>query len=289
MLGILFALGALLFWAFGDFYIQKTTRKIGIWKSLFFIALIGTLAIYPFVTGDIMVALQDPRQLLIVTLASLAMFFAALFDFEALKEGKFAIIEPILGIELPFTVALSVFFLQEQLSLPQISFIIAVFVGIVLAVTIHHKHLHYHKRILEKGVILAGLGALGMGLTNFLTGVAAQEVSPLVAYWFICLETLLLCLVYLIWTKEAQTLISDFKKHTKLIISESILDNLAWICFAYAVIYIPISIATTISESYIALSVLLGLFINREKLKKHQKVGVALAVLGVILLAAITP
>ena len=38
------------------------------------------------------------------------------FDFEALKEGKFAVIEPILGIELPITVALSLFILKENIS-----------------------------------------------------------------------------------------------------------------------------------------------------------------------------
>lgn len=288
MLGILFAIGALLCWAFGDFYIQRTSRKIGIWKSLFFIALIGTLALSPFIADELSAAFNNPRQLIIMTLAGVVMFFAALFDFEALKQGKFAIIEPILGIELPLTVALSVVFLQEQLSVQQVILIGIVFIGLILAVTINTKHLQYHKRILEKGVILAGLGAIGMGLTNFLAGVASQEVSPLMAYWFISLEILILCLVYLISTKQISTLIQDYKKHTALILRESILDNLAWILYMYAVIYIPIAIATTISESYIALGVLLGLVVNKEKLRKHQVVGVVLTVLGVILLATIS-
>lgn len=289
MLGILFALGALVCWAFGDFYIQRTSRRIGIWKSLFFIALIGALGLYPFIAGDLAATLSNPGQLLIMTLASVVMFFAALFDFEALKEGKFAIIEPILGIELPLTVALSMVLLQERLSLQQALLIAVVFIGLVLAVTIHTKHLRYHKRILEKGVILAGLGAIGMGLTNFLAGVASQEVSPLMAYWFICVETVIFCCVYLVSTKQIATLVPDFKKYTRLILSEGILDNLAWVFYMYAVLYIPISIAITISESYIALGVILGLFVNKEKIKQHQKLGVVLAVIGVILLASITP
>lgn len=288
MLGILFALGALVCWAFGDFYIQRTARKIGIWKSLFFISLIGAFGLYPFIADDLVATLSNPGQLLIMTLASVVMFFAALFDFEALKQGKFAIIEPILGIELPMTVALSMVFLREQLSVQQLLLIVMVFIGLVLAVTIHRKHLQYHRRILEKGVILAGLGAIGMGLTNFLAGVAAQEVSPLMAYWFICLEVLIFCLIYLICTKQIATLMPDFKRYTGLILKEGILDNLAWVCFMYAVLYIPISIAITISESYIALGVLLGLVVNKERLKPHQKLGVALTVMGVILLAAIT-
>ena len=289
MLGILFAIGALLCWAFGDFYIQRTSRKIGIWKSLFFIALIGTLGIYPFIADDLVATLNNPGQLIIMTLAGVVMFFAALFDFEALKQGKFAIIEPILGIELPLTVALSIVLWEEKLSLQQVFLIGIVFLGLILAVTINTKHLQYHRRILEKGVILAGLGAIGMGLTNFLAGVASQKVSPLMAYWFISLEIMIFCLIYILATKQLGTLIPDFKKHTSIILGEGILDNLAWIFFMSAVMYIPISIATTISESYIALAVFLGLVINKEKLKKHQKIGVALTVIGVIILAAITP
>lgn len=73
------------------------------------------------------------------------------------------------------------------------------------------------------------------------------------------------------------------------IIGQSILDNTAWVAFAFATIFIPISIATTISESYIALAVFLGIFINREKLRPHQMIGVVLALVGVIALSALTP
>ena len=51
----------------------------------------------------------------------------------------------------------------------------------------------------------------------------------------------------------------------------SFIDNLAWVAFAYATLYVPIAIATGISESYIALAAALGIIINKEKLKKHWK------------------
>lgn len=67
-----------------------------------------------------------------------------------------------------------------------------------------------------------------------------------------------------------------------------ILDNVAWTAYGFAMIYIPIAIATTISESYVALSVMLGIFVNREKIEKHQIIGIVLAILGVILLSSTT-
>jgi drug/metabolite transporter (DMT)-like permease len=79
--------------------------------------------------------------------------------------------------------------------------------------------------------------------------------------------------------------LSDLKNHPKLIIGQSILDNTAWVAFAVSTTHVPIAIATAISESYIALAVFLGLFLNHEKLRPHQMAGVALAVVGVIALS----
>jgi drug/metabolite transporter (DMT)-like permease len=50
----------------------------------------------------------------------------------------------------------------------------------------------------------------------------------------------------------------------------SLFTNIAWISYSLSTVYIPIGIATSISESYIAFASLLGIIINKEKLKKHQ-------------------
>ena len=210
--------------------------------------------------------------------------FAALFDFEALRQGKIAIVEPILGFELPITVGLSLALAGESLSALQLLLIAVVFVGIMLSVTAHHSHLHY-KRIIEKGVIFAGIGAVGMGLINFLVGVASQEISPLLTVWFVHSLVAIFCLVYMLYKGICKELLTDFLKNPKIIAGQSLLDNMAWITYAKSTTYIPIAVATTISESYIALAVLLGLFLNNEKLSKHQIVGVAIATVGVIVLS----
>ncbi|MDI6821251.1 MAG: hypothetical protein QMD65_03755 [Patescibacteria group bacterium] len=51
--------------------------------------------------------------------------------------------------------------------------------------------------------------------------------------------------------------------------------------------FLAISIATTISENYIALTVLLGVFINKEKLQRHQFFGIAIAIISVLVLSYI--
>lgn len=288
MLGVLFALGALFCWAFGDFFIQKTSRIIGIWKALFFITASGAIGLFPFVQNDLGLLFSVSNGLLFLGITSIVVLFTSLFDFEALKEGKFAIIEPILGIELPITIGLSIFLRNEHPTTAQAALMFAVFIGILLAVTVHYTRLFYHRRLIEKGALLAGLGAIGMGLTNFLFGVGSQDLSPLLTVWFVHLVLTVIILIYLIGSGEITTLFRDLKKHPRLIAAQSILDNAAWIFYGFATTLIPISLATTISESYIAIAVLLGVFLNKEKMQHHQKAGVALTVVGVILLSTIT-
>lgn len=281
--GIIFALISLVSWGFGDFFIQRATRLIGSWKALFFIGIVGFVGLFPFVRNEL--SSLDRADLLLLGLLGIVVVFTALFDFEALRQGKIAIVEPIIGLELPITIGLSMVLAGEVLSRVQLLLMSIVFIGIILSITPRHSHLRYHKRIFERGVILAGVGAIGMALTNFLVGVSSQGISPVLAIWFAHSILALVCGIYIISRGQFKSLASDFRNYPKTIIGQSILDNMAWVSFAAATTYLPIAVATTISESYIALAVLLGLFISREKIKPHQVMGVALATIGVVALS----
>jgi len=288
MQGILFALGAMISWTFGDFLIQKTVRKVGSMKALMYIGIVALIVLCPFIYKEIPALFSSSRDLIILSLGGFIMFSAALFDFEALRRGKFSIVEPLYGLEVPVSLGLSIGIWGEYLSLVQMILIGIIFIGIVLAITIHHTHLHYHKRIFERGVVLAIMGAIGMGLGNFIVGVASQTISPLISIWFIHGSLGIFCLFYLFFRKQLNGGLKEIKENIKIIAGQSILDNVAWIFFAFSTTYLPISIAVGITESYIAFGALLGVFLNKEKLKWHQYVGVAITCVAVIILATIS-
>ena len=83
-------------------------------------------------------------------------------------------------------------------------------------------------------------------------------------------------------------MISDFKSNFKLVFTMSVADNLAWIAFVFAMSLAPIGIVVALSESYIIISVMLGLVVSGEKLQLHQKIGLVFALVGAIILAVIT-
>ena len=107
--------------------------------------------------------------------------------------------------------------------------------------------------------------------------------------WFTDTFIVSILAIYLTRTSRWREVWRDWRKSKKLILGVSILDNLAWLVFSYSMVLIPIAIATGISESYIALAAILGLVFNKEKLKKHQWYGLALALLAVIVIAFTIP
>ena len=262
--GIIFSFIALFAWGLADFFIQKTVRQIGIWKALFFIFILLSLGIFFFIHKELRVVISQSGNLYLLILLAVVTVVFALFYLSALKQGKIAVVDPLTGLELPLTVGLSVVLAGEHLSLPQVILIALTFFGIIFVVAKEKKHLDVRRWVLEKGAILAGIGAIGMALTNFLTGISSQQTSPLLTIWFTHTSFVIVAGVYLIFSGEFKNLLDDFRKNSKIIFIQSALDNIGWVAFAFAMTYISISIATTISESFISLSVLLFLFIGAQ-------------------------
>lgn len=285
-MGLLFAFTAIISWGLGDFLIQKNARKFGDWIALFFVTIIGAILLLPFVWSDIPSLFTHTNNLLFLLGTSVVLLIAGLLDFEALRRGKISVIEPIYAFEVPVTVGLSIFVLHEQLTTMQTMMVILLMIGIFLISTKtfgHFKNLHA-----ERGVFLAIGATIGMGIINFLFGIGAREISPLAINWFTSAFLAIICLLYIIGTNNVRALTADWRGNKKLVSVTGVFDNLAWVAYAYAAIYMPIAIATSLTESYIALAAMLGLIYNKEKLRTHQYVGLIVCVVAAIILAFIT-
>ncbi|MFZ2886817.1 MAG: EamA family transporter [Minisyncoccia bacterium] len=284
-LGLLFAFIALLGWGFGDFFIQKTTRIMGVYKTLFCICAGAAIVLFPFVYDEL--HNYSSREYQALAILSGIIFIYALALFEAFRRGKLSVVEAVVAFELPLTVCLGVFIGGEALSLKQFILIVIIFIGIALAASARLDHLHIHKRIFEKGVLLALAGAFLSALTNFYIGTYSQSMSPLFVIWATHSMLAILCAVYILLRDDFGSLWRIIKAHPGPVIAQSVLDNAAWIGYAFATSMIPISLTVAISESYIALAALLGYFIGRERLGTHQIVGALIAIGGAITLAVV--
>ena len=282
--GILFALFTLFLWGGGDFLIQRTTRQIGNWETVFLIGLFGTILLTPFVYQDVVRYLSAASIIVVLAVASIFGLVASLFDFESLKKGKIAAVEPILALEIPTVAVLSLIFLKEVLSLLELFLIAVIIIGLVLVSLREHNFKLLRSKGLEKGVILMTIAAILMGGTAFFVGYGSRITNPLFVNWFVAIIATVFMAAYLFFKGTLPRLVKNVLKSPKLVFTTCLFDNLAWISFAAAVLFIPITIAMTLSENFIAVAVLLGLIVNREMLRLHQKIGFVLALAGTVVL-----
>jgi drug/metabolite transporter (DMT)-like permease len=280
-IGIIFAFGAMLFWGIGDFFIQKSTRKVGDVEALFFIGLFGSIVLFPFIIKDIPFLFQSRSTFFVFLILAAINLVASLLNLEAYRIGKLAVIDSVIEIELLVTMLLAVIIAGEIISVWQLVFCLALFVGIVLVGYSGKAKIN----LLEKGVIIALLAAIGLGTVNFLIGTLVLKSSPLFVIWFVWFMSTIPCFIYAVKKNGFAKLSSDIKGSYRLLLAEGFFDTVAWVSFAFAMVSLPIAIATAITESYPAVAVLLGIFINREVIKKHQVIGIILALGCTILLS----
>jgi drug/metabolite transporter (DMT)-like permease len=277
---ILFALGAMLCWGIGDFLIQCTARKIGDIEALAWIGIIGSVVLLPFVIPQLHL-LSNTSGLLLLLLLGVVTFIAAIFDLEALKIGKISVVDMVITLELPMTIVLGVLFMHDTISLWQFIIILFAFWGVSL-ISVEPKQWRFK---LEKGVWLALAAAFVMAFVNFLTAHNAQTVSPLLAIWVPWVVFTIICLAVMARREEFHSFSAHVKQYTVLIVCMGIFDTAAWLSYAYATRAGELSIVTAITESYPAVAVLLGVWINRERIHSYQWLGVAIALIASVLLA----
>jgi drug/metabolite transporter (DMT)-like permease len=276
--GIYFAFGAFLLWGFGDFLIQKTIRKIGTVFTLAWIGLFGSIILLPFVWNDLHM-IKGSNLILIIGLGIIT-FIGGLLNFKALKEGKLSVVEIVLEIELPITIVLGIFFLGEYLNLFQGFLVLLILIGILLTSS---KDLKLRFKI-EKGVILGLLTGIFMAFTNLFTSVSSKTITPFIAIWGPWVVFTILTFILIFFINE-KGFFKSMKKHYKFIIPTSIIDTTAWVCYAIALKSMAVSITTAITESYPVIALMLGVFINKEKIKKHQLLGAGISLVACIILA----
>jgi drug/metabolite transporter (DMT)-like permease len=282
--GLLCAFIALFGWGFGDFFLQKVTRMLDAHKALFCTCVVGATALLPFVWRELpSYGMGEYRAVAILGGLGLV---GALALLTAFRHGKLSVVESTVAFEVPLAVALGVLIGGEILAPLQLALFAVVCVGVLLAAAARIDHLHYHKRIFEKGVVLALVSAIVAALVDFSIGVYAQNISPLFLMWGMSTIMATLCGTYMWAMGEFRAFWRTARQHPRLILTMSAFDNAGWIGYAYAVSMMPVSLTMSIAGSYIAFAALLGFFLNREKMSRHQLVGASIAFVGVTLLAA---
>jgi len=247
--------------------------------------IIGSIILIPFILPEFSL-LDSKRNIAILSLLGIITFLAALFDFEALKKGKLSVIQVIIELELPLTVLIGFGLFKEYFTLLQGLLIIPILFGIVLMTISDSKKLKINlKKGIEKGAILAVLSALGMALINSITAYSSRSISPMMAIWFPWVIFTFVCMFIILFRGDFRETIKNAYKFKRIIIPMAILDTAAWIFYSHALSGYNMGIITAITESYPVIGIILGMTINKEKVKGYQFIGGIITLISSIILA----
>jgi drug/metabolite transporter (DMT)-like permease len=277
-LSVLFAFCAMLCWGIGDFLIQKSVRKTGNIACHAFIGVIGTIILFPFIIKDLNIIFTNGNWIILAFSGVLA-FLVGLINFKAFKEGKLAIVDVLLEIELPIAVILGVLVFKEKININQYLLMGAVLIGLILIAFRSGKYKF------ERGAVLALIAGIGLGLVDFVIAHVSKDISPLIAIWSAWFVIALSALAYIIKEGKINKLKKDFINYKALIISMSIIDTFAWLFYAFALSEGSLSLTTAITEAYPVIALFLGVWINKESIQKHQYLGIIITLIAVITLA----
>lgn len=286
-IGIALAFVAMLCWGFGDFLIQKSTRRLGDIETMFIITAFGGLVLLPFVwRGILPLFYSNIGGVKLLLLASSVLLFAGMLEFESVRRGKLSVIEPVWSLEIVSAAFLAFFLLGERISILQMILVAALMAGLIFTAL---RNRHAAKSfILEKGVLIALFAGLSMGAAGFFLGWAGRATDPIMTNFFSDVFLAVCTGLYLAYQGRFSRIFKDLKSSYPMLLPMSIADKVAWLAYVFSMSLIPIAIATGLSESYIIIVVLLGLFVNKEKLHPHQKIGLVVALAAAIILASVT-
>ncbi|TSC57964.1 MAG: Uncharacterized protein Greene041679_206 [Parcubacteria group bacterium Greene0416_79] len=197
----------------------------------------------PFVYDDLpaLFAEGEARNLAVLVVGALVLFVATLLNFEALRVGKLSVVEPIWSLEIVAAATAAFFVLGETLAFREFTLIVYLMLGLFL-VSFRGK-IFSHRHFLERGVWLALLGAVSMGLANFFVGWGARLTDALVMNFTFHVVIAALSGAYLLLLGRFRRAFRDLLAYRASLIPMIITDNAAWVAYAFAMALIPIGIA----------------------------------------------
>lgn len=276
-MGVIFGLLAALGWGSGDFLISRATRRLGPTQAMFYIQLVGIVAMAALLLARRDVPPADPRAWAIGIAANLFNLGGTLLLYRAFAVGTLAIVSPIAASFAVITIPLALLAGERPgpLSLAGSALVVA---GVVVVSRGHGAAAGPPRGVPE------AIGAAGcIGFYFWLVG----QATPLLGIaWPVMIGRVLLMLValaLLLARRERPAALSGQLWLTVAV--ASLLDTGAFLAYNLGVASGYVSIVSALASIFSAVTVLLAWVFLRERLYASQWAGVAGLLVGVLLVS----
>jgi drug/metabolite transporter (DMT)-like permease len=266
-LPVVLAITAALFWGLGDFFAKGAT-KLSFLHYLLMSALPAIVFSY---------ALWEPfslEGLPILILISAAFAFSSYYFYEAMKIDKVGIVSSLSSTYVLLVVFLGVFIGKEPFSVLQIAGTLIAVLGITLTMIedIPNRKFIRKETVVAIAVLFVAWG-VGMYQMKYLSGIyTGEQITFYISIFFIIIS-----IAGLIKTGE------------KIVAGKgsvfATLAGLGWsmgtIAYNAALRFEGIAFVSALAAFYPLVALVLGIIVNKERIKAHQIAGVVLTLAGI--------
>jgi len=279
--GIIFGIIAMLGWGVGDCLIAKAVRNVGVFKTFFWSAALGSiqiLIIFAIFFNFTPVSLSTGLLLIVIS----SLFFVGLLSlYKGFQIGVVSIISPIASAGGIVAVVLSIIFLKEVLSSLQALGISLAILGSILASFKLHDLIKLNLKKLATGVEFAVIAMLTGGIGFVLLDITISELGWFMPLFYIRIIGFFLAMTYARIGKKS---ISFPVNIIWLLIAISILETVAFLAIGAGISSDLTSIVAPVASAFPIITIVLARIFFKEILELNQKIGVFSVLLGLVLL-----
>ncbi len=279
MIAVGLALLTFLGWGSGDVIGAITSRRIGALRASLTVSggmclVVALLAPFMSTTHLHMDAILQSAGLgLFLSVAYLAFV-------EALRIGNPALVGTISGSFTALSVVLSLAFLHESLSTPQLLFIGVIVIGVIGA-SLDIRTLRERAVRLDRSIVLSFVTLVGWGVYFTFMKVPIREAGW---YWPTLISSISGTLLYVVcyaFHKQKPKEVA-WKTGVTPAFFTAIIGGGANVTYNIALSYGNVSVVSPIAGSYLVLFVVLASRVFKEPLNRQQTAGIAITLCGIV-------
>lgn len=282
MISILFALISYVGWAIGDILLVIIARRMGGYSTAFWTYLIGIIIGSIFVPFYFYELSHLTLNIFVLNLLLGFLLISGWVAFnESLRIANPSLVGTISSSFAALTVILSIIIFKEPVTPAQVTAIVIIFVGLLLA-TLDISKMKKGK-LLNRGILLAVFTMLSWGIAYALIRIPIQVIG-----WFWTGYTYaLLSPVILLFMRIRKIPLRKpaSSKALSLLLLCTIFLASAEYSFNFAISKGYASIVAPIAGSYPTLFVVIAFFVFKDKISKQQIAGVITTLVGIVWLS----
>ena len=297
-LAIILGLTGALCWGGADFAARFASRRVGAYRTLFFMQFFGfiALSVYLKFRGGFFEGIAPGwHPWALAALAGVINMIASLSLYYSFQIGVMSIVAPVSSAYPALTVALAIASGERITALRGLGLAVTL-VGVILAATTftpsaspvnanpENESTAKENAHLSKGVGWALLAALGFGVLFWFLGFyVVPAVGPTISVWVIRLTSFSVLALAAIPTRQSLRLPSG--SVWWLLAAVGFLDTAAFVANNAGLHTGQVSVVSVLASLYGAVTVILAWIFLREKLERSQWLGIILIFAGIVLVS----